>query len=159
MPIQRLDHFSIRTTDIEASRRFYTEIMGFQVGFRPPFDFPGLWFYNGQPHPESNGVVHIIGIDANDPEGLKRYLGDRSPESLTGTGTVDHIAFQAADVNDLRARLKKHKVASRERAVPSLGILQVFLEDPSGVTIELNYPASEGKPQASTQTIEIAANK
>jgi len=27
--------------------------------------------------------------------------------------------------------------------VPSLGLHQVFVEDPSGVTIELNYPAQE----------------
>ena len=42
MPIGKLDHHSIRTRDIEASRRFYTEVMGFEVGLRPPFDFPGL---------------------------------------------------------------------------------------------------------------------
>ena len=59
MPIGRLDHYSIRTLDVDASRRFYTEVMGFQVGFRPPFDFPGLWLYNGPLYPESNGVVHI----------------------------------------------------------------------------------------------------
>ena len=47
MPIGKLDHYSIRTLDIEASRRFYTEVMGFEVGFRPQFDFPGLWRYNG----------------------------------------------------------------------------------------------------------------
>lgn len=47
MPIGRLDHYSIRTLDIEAARRFYTGVMGFEVGFRPPFNFPGLWLYNG----------------------------------------------------------------------------------------------------------------
>ena len=71
MPIGRLDHYSIRTLDVEASRRFYTEVMGFQVGFRPPFNFPGLWLYNGAPYPESYGVVHIIGVGGNDPQGLK----------------------------------------------------------------------------------------
>jgi catechol 2,3-dioxygenase-like lactoylglutathione lyase family enzyme len=146
MPIHRLDHYSVRTTDVQASGKFYTDIMGFEIGFRPPFDFPGLWLYNGQPHPESNGVVHIIGIDASNPEGLKQYLGDRSPESLTGTGTVDHMAFLASNVEDMRARLKRHNIPSRERLVPSLGLLQVFLEDPSGVTIELNYPAAEAQP-------------
>lgn len=34
MPIGRLDHYSIRTLDIEASRRFYTEIMSSTT--RPP---------------------------------------------------------------------------------------------------------------------------
>ena len=106
MPIGRLDHYSIRTLDVEASRRFYTEVMGFQVGFRPPFNFPGLWLYNGAPYPESYGVVHIIGVDLNDPQGLKEYLGDRDLESLKGTGTVDHMAFNATGLAEMRDRLQ-----------------------------------------------------
>lgn len=143
MPVGRLDHYSIRTFDIEASRRFYTEVMGFTAGFRPPFDFPGLWLYNGPQYPETTGVVHIIGIDPDNPQGLKDYLGDRDPASLEGTGTVDHMAFTATGLADMRARLARNNVAFRERTVPSLGIHQVFFEDPSGVTLELNYPAAE----------------
>ena len=143
MPVGRLDHYSIRTLDIEASRRFYTEVMGFTVGFRPPFDFPGLWLYNGDQYPQTTGVVHIIGIDPDDPQGLKDYLGDRDPASLQGTGTVDHMAFTATGLAGMRAKLERLGIACRERTVPSLGIHQVFFEDPSGVTLELNYPAAE----------------
>jgi catechol 2,3-dioxygenase-like lactoylglutathione lyase family enzyme len=143
MPIGKLDHFSIRTMDVEASRRFYTEVMGFQAGFRPPFKFPGLWMYNGSQYPETTGVVHIIGIDLNDPQGLKDYLGDRDLDTLSGTGTVDHMAFTATGLTEMQLRLKQHGVAFRERTVPSLNLHQVFFEDPSGVTIELNYPAAE----------------
>lgn len=143
MPIGKLDHYSIRTLDIEASRRFYTEVMGFTAGFRPPFKFPGIWLYNGAQYPDTTGVVHIIGIDRNDPEGLKEYLGDRDLDSLKGTGTVDHMAFAATGLDEMRKRLEAHGIAFRERTVPSLGIHQVFFEDPSGVTIELNYPAAE----------------
>jgi len=143
MPVGKLDHFSIRTLDVDASRRFYTDIMGFQVGFRPPFKFPGLWLYNGPQYPETTGVVHIIGIDLNDPQGLKDYLGDRDLDTLSGTGTVDHMAFAATGLHEMCARLKKHGVAFRERTVPSLNLHQVFFEDPSGVTIELNYPGNE----------------
>ena len=148
MPVGKLDHYSIRTLDIEASRRFYTEVMGFTAGFRPPFQFPGIWLYNGAQYPETTGVVHIIGIDPDDPQGLKDYLGDRDVASLQGTGTVDHMAFTATGVSDMRARLQQHRIAFRERSVPSLGIHQVFFEDPSGVTIELNYPAAEIAPAA-----------
>ena len=145
MPVGKLDHYSIRTLDIEASRRFYTDVMGFEVGFRPPFDFPGLWLYNGSPHPQSYGVVHIVGVDPANPDGLKAYLGDRDISTLAGTGTVDHMAFTATGLEDMRGRLKRHGVAYRERTVPDLGLHQVFLEDPSGVTIELNYPAHEAR--------------
>jgi catechol 2,3-dioxygenase-like lactoylglutathione lyase family enzyme len=143
MPIVRLDHYSIRTLDLDASQRFYTEVMGFEAGFRPAFDFPGLWLYNGARYPESYGVVHIIGIDPDNPEGLAKYLGDRDPGSLRGTGTVDHMAFTASGLADMRTRLARHGVAYRERTVPDLGLHQVFFEDPSQVTIELNYPAEE----------------
>jgi len=65
MPIGKLDHYSIRTLDLAASENFYTRIMGFTIGFRPPFNFPGLWLYNGAAYPETLGVVHIIGVDLN----------------------------------------------------------------------------------------------
>ena len=145
MAVERLDHYSIRSLDLEASRRFYTAILGFQVGPRPPFDFPGLWIYAGEPAAGSNGVVHIIGIDPHNPEGLNAYLGDKDPAALTGTGTVDHIAFTATGLAEMRERCSRHAVSVRERTVPTLGLHQVFLEDPSGVTIELNYPASEAR--------------
>ena len=148
MPIGQLDHYSIRTFDIEASRRFYTEVMGFEVGFRPAFDFPGVWLYSGAPNSGSYGVVHIIGIDPSNPEGLKAYLGDRDVSTLNGTGTVDHMAFTATGLPDMRARLERHGVAYRERTVPNLGIHQVFFEDPSQVTIELNFPAQEAQHAA-----------
>ena len=147
MPVEKLDHYSIRTLDLVASERFYTQIMGFQVGFRPPFKFPGLWLYNQGTYPETFGVVHIIGVDPEDPEGLKEYLGERDSASLKGTGTVDHMAFRATGLAQMRARLQQAAVPFRERTIPSLGLHQVFIEDPSDVTIELNYPAAEAEPR------------
>lgn len=144
MAVNKLSHYSIRTLDLEATRRFYTEVLGFSVGPRPPFNFPGLWLYNGSHDSYDNAIVHIIGIDPDDPQGLKDYLGDRDLDSLKGgTGTFDHIAFTATDVAGMVSRLKKKAVPFRERAVPDLNLHQVFLDDPSGVVIELNYPANE----------------
>ena len=144
MAISKLSHYSIRTLDLEATRRFYTEVLEFTVGPRPPFKFPGLWLYNGGHDSYDNAVVHIIGIDPNDPQGLKDYLGDRDTASLQGgTGTFDHIAFVATGLKSMLQQLKKKSVPHRERAVPDLGLHQVFLDDPSGVVIELNYAASE----------------
>jgi len=40
-------------------------------------------------------------------------------------------------------QLKQKKVPHRERSVPDLNLHQVFFDDPSGVVIELNYPAHE----------------
>lgn len=138
-----LNHFSIRTLDLAATQRFYERVLGLTVGPRPNFPFPGLWMYRGGHDSYTNAVVHIIGMDPNDPEGLKRYLGDRDVSSLRGSGAVDHVAFFATGLAAMREHLRSLGVAARERTVPDLGLHQVFLDDPNGVVIELNYPAAE----------------
>ena len=143
MPLTKIAHYSIRTLDLEATRTFYTEVMSLTVGPRPAFKFPGLWLYNGSHDSYDNAVVHIIGIDPKDPQGLKDYLGDRDIADLkNGTGTFDHIAFTATDVAGMVSHLRKKAVPFRERTVPDLNLHQVFLDDPSGVVIELNYPTN-----------------
>ena len=138
-----LNHYSIRTTDLAASRRFYADVLGLSVGPRPEFPFPGLWMYRGDHGDMANAVVHIIGIDLANPQGLKQYLGDRAEASLAGSGAVDHIAFYADGLAAMLAHLQAQGVPFRERSVPSVGLHQVFLDDPCGVMIELNYPAAE----------------
>lgn len=138
MPVDSLDHYSIRTTDLAATTRFYTEVMGFENGARPDFPFPGVWLYR-----DGHALVHVIGIDPNDPEGLAQYLGARGGEGRQDSGVIDHIAFVASDLAALRGRLQTQYVAFRERTVPTLGLHQVFIEDPNGITIELNFAAAE----------------
>ena len=138
-----LNHISIRTADLDASRRFYADVLGLSVGPRPDFPFPGLWMYRGDHGDVANAVVHLIGIDRSDPDGLKKYLGDRDEAALAGSGAVDHIAFFADGLSAMLAHLKQQNVAYRERTVPSIGLHQLFVEDPCGIVIELNYAATE----------------
>lgn len=138
-----LNHFSIRTTDLPATRRFYESVLGLTVGPRPDFPFPGLWMYRGDHGDVANAVVHIIGMDPDDPEGLKNYLGDRDISALRGSGAVDHVAFLADGLGRMLAHLEGLGIAPRQRTVPSIGLHQVFLDDPNGVVVELNFPASE----------------
>lgn len=134
MPIARLDHYSIRTADLDSTTRFYTEVLGFEVGPRPNFPFPGVWLYN-------NGlaVVHVIGIDPKDSSGLQDYLGDRATTDK-GSGMVDHVAFYGTDPDAIRTRIQAAGLAFTERKVPSVALEQIFVEDPSGIVVELNFP-------------------
>lgn len=147
-----LNHVSIRTTDVEATRRFYVDVLGLQVGPRPEFPFPGHWLYQGPLDHYSNAAVHVIGIDPGDPAGLQQYLGDRGADALHGSGAVDHIAFFATNLAGMLQRLQGLGIEPRQRTVPGVGLHQLFLDDPSGVVIELNYPAAEkqalDRPQA-----------
>jgi len=138
-----LNHFSIRSVQIEKTVSFYTEVLGLTVGPRPDFPFPGVWLYNGSHEHYTNAVLHLVAIDQNDPEGLKQYLGDRDIASLHGSGSVDHIAFLTSGLEERLNLLKTLHIPYEERTVPVLNLHQIFLDDPNGVVIELNYPAAE----------------
>jgi catechol 2,3-dioxygenase-like lactoylglutathione lyase family enzyme len=139
MGIARLGHYAIRTRDFDASLDFYTRVLGFRAGYRPPFPFPGAWLYADADESDF-GVVHLI--DADDAGGLRAYLGARGG-AAAGSGAVDHVAFLAEGWPAMRARCDAEGLRYSLRAVPELGLLQVFLTDPSGVVVELNYPAAE----------------
>ena len=121
MSVERLDHYSIRTTDLETTSRFFVDVLGFEEGDRPPFTFPGVWLYCG-----GKPTVHLIGIE----EGQQ-----------SGSGAVDHVAFSATGFDTFRARLSELGLAFRESQVPGLQRRQLFVDDPSGIKVELNFPA------------------
>ncbi|MDE0003122.1 MAG: VOC family protein [Rhodospirillaceae bacterium] len=135
MALRTLDHCSIRTLNLEASRAFYVEVLGMKEGDRPDFAFPGAWLYL-----ENRSVIHLVGVDPDDSRGLEEYLGGEiDPDTLLGGGSLDHIAFCATNAPDMIRRLKGNNVPFRERQVPNMDLNQIFVEDPNGITIELNY--------------------
>ncbi len=120
MPLTALDHYTIRTSDLDRSVRFYAEILGLESGARPPFRFPGAWLYcDGRP------VVHLV---------------QRGQKAGGETGAVDHLAFRANGLADFTRHLAERGVVFEESEVPGLGLHQVFLSDPDGVRIEVNFP-------------------
>jgi catechol 2,3-dioxygenase-like lactoylglutathione lyase family enzyme len=118
MPLSRLDHVTVLCSDLARSRAFYVKALGLADGERPPFDFPGAWLYVGE-----RPVVHLIG---GRNEGTK------------GTGSFDHVAFAATDLDGTRKRLKDAHVDFREARVPGRPLHQLFVIDPDGVMIEIN---------------------
>jgi catechol 2,3-dioxygenase-like lactoylglutathione lyase family enzyme len=163
MDIKRVDHYSIRTRDLERSQRFYTEVIGLKAGPRPPFDFPGCWLYSGEPpadltNPTRNyGLVHLMGWNPDKPGSLDAYVGARPDAQLEGgTGSLDHVAFAATGREAVLERCRRHNIHYIERAVPMLGLHQVFIKDPDGVTLELNFPASEAPTAQAMRTTTTA---
>ncbi len=134
MYLEGIHHCTIRTVKLEATRAFYEDILGFENGERPDFGFPGYWLYlSGRPQ------LHLIGIDPDDKQGLVNYLGDKAAEAPKGdTGAFDHMALRVSDPGGLVAALRAHDVPYLERKVPGIDLHQVFIEDPNGVSVELN---------------------
>ena len=135
MLINSLAHCAIRTTKLQETRDFFVDILGLEDGERPDFPFPGAWLYT-----DSTAVIHLIGVDPDDPSGLQRYVGGEiSTEALQGSGAFDHMPFRANDPSVLTDRLKQTDYEYRERQGPNMNLFQIFVEDPNGITIELNY--------------------
>lgn len=126
MPLKNLNHLLIRARDVEATRDFYRDVLGLTQGDRPPFRFKGYWMYIGD-----QAVVH---------------LAERAPDTGPDTtGAIDHIAFEAEGLREMLGRLETLGLPARNRKVPGQGLHQVFVTDPDGVMIELNYTAAEGE--------------
>ncbi|WP_135468120.1 VOC family protein [Crenalkalicoccus roseus] len=129
MGLHALNHYTIRTADLERTRDFYVTVLGLEVGHRPPLGFPGYWLYcGGQP------TVHLVGPRERDAH-LPREAGP--------TGLLDHIAFTCTGLAEMRERLKRHGVPHEERVVPRDRQTQLFLRDPDGIAVELNFPPEE----------------
>ena len=134
MPLENLNHLLVLTGDLEATRDFHVQVLGLEDGYRPPFPLNGHWIYLGD-----QAVVHV----AENRDYLRtRDRVQRAADS--STGSIDHIAFEATGLKDMIARLEKHGIAASHRKVPNLDLHQVFVIDPNGIRIELNYPALEG---------------
>jgi len=95
-------------------------------------EFPGYWLYV-----EGTPCIHIGDRDAYESHGDRTGLSvsPRAP----GTGPVDHIAFNATDHDAMVALLKARGIAHGRNAVPGIGLRQIFVHDPNGVKIELNF--------------------
>lgn len=123
MPLERIDHVAVTTTDIAATRSFYRDVLGLREGPRPPFGQPGAWMYLGE-HP----ALHIS---------TRRAPTSRKSDAL------DHVAFAASGLAQMRARLQAAGVDFVEFAVPERQLLQLFLADPDGTEIELVFSGEE----------------
>ncbi len=126
MAVDMLEHFTVRCANLERTRDFYSEIIGLRVGPRPDFDFAGYWLYLGdQP------VVHLVLAGER-----KEARSDGGPPD---SGALDHIAFRGRDLEGTRALLQARAIAFRERPVPGMPLHQIFVRDPDGLLIELNF--------------------
>ena len=137
MPLSHLEHFLIQTTDLDRTRDWYVNVLGLEEGYHPDFKMPVRWLYLGdQP------VLHITVGGEGVSENRKKYLGQQSTATY-GSGVVDHIAFRAHNLKETLERLDRLNVVYTKRQVDAQGLFQLFLLDPNGLKIELNFSSEE----------------
>ena len=117
-----LDHYNVSTRKLPETIRFYEDVLGFENGPRPAFNFPGAWLYSAG-HP----VLHLNDISQTNRQ--------QRPDS----GVIDHIAFGSRGFEAMKQHLVGKGVAHRVNQVPSSTRWQIFLRDPNNVELELNF--------------------
>jgi catechol-2,3-dioxygenase len=102
-------------------RDFYCNVVGLTEGFRPAFERFGFWLYIGD-----KDVLHIITPKEGD---------GRSPQK----SSFDHVAFKTAKYQDVLIKLKSLNITFEEKTIPGMSAHQIFLNDPAGNRVELNF--------------------
>ena len=119
-------HLRLTVTDVERSRAFYTEVLGFRVVMELN---PGVFL--------SNGAVGL-GLGPS-PVPARAPAGDRFDEARVG---LDHLSFAVAS----RAELERAATLLDERGVPhgpitdlgdAFGLFILAFRDPDNVQLEL----------------------
>jgi catechol 2,3-dioxygenase-like lactoylglutathione lyase family enzyme len=126
MAIVGMNHFTVLSHDLDATKAFYMELLGLTEGYRPPLGFPGAWLYVGD-----QAVLHIIAGRPLPPD---------------PRGVLDHLAFSAKDLPGTVKRLRAQGIDYELRKQADSGTWQLFCFDPSGARVELDFDPSEPAP-------------
>lgn len=121
--IHGLNHFTVIAEDLDRTLAFYEGLLGLQRGPRPDLGFAGAWLYA-----EGRAVLHLY--------------GDR-PVPAGRSGVIDHMAFSARGLKDVKARFDAQAVKYDLRRQKESGTWQLFCHDPNGARVELDFDAGE----------------
>ncbi len=125
LPISSVNHVAVTTRDVERTRNFYRDVLGFREVARPTFSFGGAWLFN------YGLMIHVI-------ENQSAATGGE------GISTRDnHLALHTDDMDAAERGLQEHGVVYRKNEIVDRGIKQIFFRDPDGYHIEIGtYPAT-----------------
>jgi catechol 2,3-dioxygenase-like lactoylglutathione lyase family enzyme len=71
---------------------------------------------------------------------LSPYPRDVTPGP--STGALHHVAFSCQDFETMIGKLEARGLPHRVNVIGAIGLKQVFLADPNGVLLELNFFAA-----------------
>lgn len=126
LKVHELNHVALHVRDLEASIRFYEEVLELPRLPRPAFSFPGAWFALG------NQELHLI-----------------QDETLTAaTRDHHHFALRVDDAIAAKEALERKGVTWFRGPAPRPdGPMQVFFRDPDGYLIEMYSGVSDLAPR------------
>ena len=61
----------------------------------------------------------------------------------SGSGAIDHVAFNCEDIEGMKNMFDSKSIEYTHRKVPGFPLEQLFVDDPDGVKVELNFPTKD----------------
>jgi catechol 2,3-dioxygenase-like lactoylglutathione lyase family enzyme len=128
MQVNGVNHINIVTGDLAATCTFYESLLEMKAQPIPvaPPGFDGRWITDAQGNP----IVHVQAYNAERHGELKSGLG----------GALDHVALTCTGFDATKARCEELGIAYRVNDRMFGDLRQVFVTDPNGIALELNYP-------------------
>jgi catechol 2,3-dioxygenase-like lactoylglutathione lyase family enzyme len=129
MKVNRLDHVNVQTKRLDETVRFYADVLDLRADDPPPPLDPAevQWMFDGDGRaifhlstPGSLNAIEDINIGAD-------------------TGAVHHVALDCTGHDEMVDRLETLGVEHRLNHVQAIDLKQIFVRDPNGVLLELNY--------------------
>ena len=106
-------------------RDFYCDVVGLKEGFRPAFERFGFWLYIND-----KDVVHLITPKEGDGRSSQK-------------ASFDHVAFKTGDYQGVLEKIKSLNIPFEEKPIPDMTAHQIFLRDPAGNRVELNFDGDQ----------------
>ena len=133
--INEFDHYTVRSSDHEASWRFYEGALGLTVRRREGTPVPAFKVSIGE-----REVVHVFQA-APEMEAIFAKLPPARELEGWNTGRLHHVEFWATGLAEMKERLGREGVPIVERTLGDKHQVQVY--DPDGIAVNLNFPLSE----------------
>jgi catechol 2,3-dioxygenase-like lactoylglutathione lyase family enzyme len=134
--ITRFDHYTVRSADLDASRRFYERVLGLQVRDREGAPVPAFIVSAGETE-----VVHVFQASQEIDAALREMTPNKKDPVTWSTWRLQHVEFWAAGLEEMKQRWTADAVPFTERTLPDKH--QVGLRDPDDIVVNLNFPLSE----------------
>ena len=126
MRLKELGHVLLRVLDLERSKKFYSDVLGFRILEEDPEHGGTFMALEGQSH-------SIDLFQVQDAESAERQT--------PGVRGLGHIAFRVeteAGLKDAYATLREHGVGIT-RTIDHVSQKSIYFHDPDGNTLEIYY--------------------
>lgn len=133
MRVEALDHVNLRTPDVAGTARFFADVLGLTIAPSPGTDDAAraLWICDG----DGRAIIHLARPDIAYPWEPEGGVAPAPP----GTGRLHHVALRCTGYSVMRARLDAMGIAAHANDIPQVSLRQLFVTDPNGVMLELNF--------------------